>query len=115
MKATPQETVHEAVQLLKEGYSTRQAAEILKISAATVSRILANNKDELPPDHKVNKGGRPRKIPASALDSMRDNIDHGLITSLDQAKDEFDRVVQGNVSMTTVRRRLKEAGLEVKK
>ncbi|KAF9991706.1 hypothetical protein BGZ79_004103 [Entomortierella chlamydospora] len=116
MKATPTATVDEAIQLLQQGLSTRQTAERLNISAATASRILATHKDSMPPDHKVNKGGRPRKIPPEAVDNLRNNVELGLVTSLDQAKCEFDKAAQGgNVSMATVKRRLKEAGVRVDK
>ncbi|KAF9109516.1 hypothetical protein BGX27_007545 [Mortierella sp. AM989] len=115
MKATPSTTVHEAVQLLKDGKSTRQTAEILNISAATASRILASHKDEMPKDHKMSKGGRPRKITADTVDSLRNNVESGNIKSLDDAKDIVDKMVSGSVSMATVKRRMKEAGLEVAK
>ncbi|KAF9342655.1 hypothetical protein BGX26_007081 [Mortierella sp. AD094] len=116
MKATPSATVDDAIQLLQQGLSTRQTAERLNISAATASRILASHKDSMPPDHKLNKGGRPRKIPPEAVDNLRSSVERGLVTNLDQAKDQFDKAVQGgNVSMATVKRRLKEAGVRVDK
>lgn len=100
-----------AIKLMQEGVSTREAAQCLKISPATASRIYSSNKENMP----INKGGRPRKIPAETVEYLKLNLKRGIFKTAVQAKNKANDLLQEPVSVSTVRRRLREAGLIAKK
>jgi transposase len=111
MKAIPLVTVKKAIKLLQEGNSVRETAIHLKISPATVGRIRSDNKENLP----INKGGRPRKIPAETVEYLKLNLKRGVFKTAIDAKNSANETLPQAVSVWTVRRRLREAGLIAKK
>jgi len=111
MKAIPQATVKEAIGLMKYGATVRETAELLKISKSTAQRIRFQEKENIAERQR----GRPRKISAEAVQSLKLNMKRGVLKSAVEAKDEANRLLERPVSTSTVRRRLKEAGLLAKK
>ena len=101
----------QAIKLMQDGTSTRDTAQLLNISRATAGRIYASNKENMP----VNKGGRPRKIPAETVEYLKLNLKRGVLKTAVQAKNKANELLQHDVSVSTVRRRLREAGLIAKK
>ncbi|KAF9995034.1 hypothetical protein BGZ80_007622, partial [Entomortierella chlamydospora] len=111
MKSTPKQTVKEAIWLMEEGLSTRETAQRLKISKTTAAKIRKDNKENM----KVHKGGRPRKLGADTVEYLKTDMKRGLIRSGVEAQKEANKLVGQPVSVTTVRRRLREAGLIAKR
>jgi len=111
MKAIPQATVKEAIGLMKDGATVRETAECLKISKSTAERIRLQEKENIGERQR----GRPRKISADVVQSLKVNMKRGVLKSAVEAKDEANRLLVRPVSVTTVRRRLKEAGLLARK
>jgi len=111
MKPIQRETTKNAIWLMEDGFSTRETAKRLKISKSTVARIRFDNKENMEEDN----GGRPRKLTAETVEHLKVNINRGVLrTSIDAMK-EANRLLPQPVSVTTVRRRLREAGLIAKK
>ena len=111
MKATPASKIKEATQLMKQGFSTREVASRLNISPTTASRIHADNKENIP----VNKGGRPRKLGSEAVEHIKLNLKRGVLKTAKEAHATANELLPEPVSYTTIRRRLREAGLIAKK
>ncbi|KAF9944090.1 hypothetical protein BGZ70_005056, partial [Mortierella alpina] len=111
MKATAASKTREATQLMQEGFSTREVATRLNISPATVARIHANNKENIP----VNKGGRPRKLGSEAVEHIKLNLKRGALKTAKEAHATANELLPEPVSYTIIRRRLREAGLIAKK
>jgi len=106
MKPIPEKTIKSAIQLLQEGSSVRQVAQDLKISKST-----AANKENMP----INKGGRPRKISDETVQFLKVGLKRGQFRTAVQAHKEAVKLLPEPVSVKTVRRRLREAGLIAKK
>jgi transposase len=94
-----------------DGYSIWDTAQYLNISFAFASRIYSSNKKNIP----VNKGGRPRKILAKTVEFLKLNLKCGTLKTEVQAKDLANKLLSQSVSVTTVKRQLREAGLIAKK
>jgi hypothetical protein len=62
----------------------------------------------------VNKGGRPRKIHAETVEYLKLNMKRGTIRTDKEAKCKANELLDTPVSTTTIRRRLREAGLIAK-
>jgi len=63
----------------------------------------------------VNKGCHPRKIPAETVEYLKLNLKHGIYKTAIQATDDASEVLQQDVSVWSVHRHLREAGLIAKK
>jgi len=111
MKPTPPRTIKQAITLVSQGQSTREVASKLNLSHTTIRRIIANNMEDVP----MNKGGRPRKIQASTVEHIKVNLKRGLYKTVTDAMDQANIINPVPISASTVRRRLKEAGLIAKK
>ena len=111
MKAVPSSVVKHATMLMQEGLSTRDTAQRLGISHATAGRIYSNNKENMP----VNKGGRPRKIPAETVEYLKLNVKSGVLKSVVEAISKVNEILPEDISVWTVRTRLRESGLIAKK
>src|SRR4051812_28024692 len=111
MKPVASAHVNEAIRLMSQGQSTRETAQQLGISQKTASRIYAANKENMP----VNRGGRPRKLGNETVEFLKVNLKRGVFKSAVDAKKAADHILPGTVSVTTVRRRLQEAGLIARK
>ncbi|KAG0352412.1 hypothetical protein BGZ54_002810, partial [Gamsiella multidivaricata] len=90
---------------MEAGLSTGETATRLKISTATRSRIYSSNKENMP----MNKGGRPRKINAETVEFIKLNLKRGVLQTAVQAKTQANQLLPQPVSITTIRRRLREA------
>ena len=111
MKPLPQAIIKEARQLMMDGVSTRKTALRLGISQASASRIYADCKENMP----VNKGGRPRKISAETVEYLKVNMKRGTLKTAVEARNAANQLLPDTVSASTIRRRLKEAGLTAKR
>lgn len=111
MKAISQVTIKEALGQMKDGVSVRETAKRLKISKSTAARIRLQEKENI----EEHKGGRPRKISAEVVEHLKVNMKRGILKTAVEAKDEANRLLERPVSVTTVRRRLREAGLLARK
>jgi transposase len=111
MKPIPRATVKEAIGLMEDGVSTRETAKHLKISKSTAANIRKQNKENM----KEHKRGRPRKLPAETVEHLKVNMKRGILKTAVEATKEANQLLERPVSVYTVRRRLKEAGLIAKK
>jgi len=111
MKPTAPRTIKEAIKLLQEGLSTRDVAKQLNISNATVHRIAVNNDLNI----SSNKAGRPRKIVPSTVEHIRINLKRGLAKSAAASLDQANEINPVPISVATLKRRLREAGLIAKR
>ena len=111
MKSVSRATTTLAIGLMKEGRSTREVAQLLGISSATASRIRQNDQENIPD----NKGGRPRKISQEMVEFLKVNLKRKELKSVAQATNKANETLPRPVSVSTVRRRLTEAGLTAKK
>ncbi|KAF9184384.1 hypothetical protein BGZ51_001649 [Haplosporangium sp. Z 767] len=111
MKPLPQAIIKEAKRLMMGGVSTRETARRLGISPASASRIYSDCDENMP----VNKGGRPRKIPAETVEYLKVNMKRGTLKTAVEARKEANQILPNAVSVSTIRRRLREAGLASKR
>lgn len=111
MKPTPKAIIKDAIRLMSEGVSTRETARQLNISQPMASRIYSRNKENMP----VNKGGRPRKIQAETVEYLKLNLKRGYLRTAKEARNKANEVLPAPVSTSTIRRRLREAGLIAKR
>jgi hypothetical protein len=111
MKPTAPSTIKEAIRLTEEGLSSREAALHLKISHTTVRRIVSNNKENIP----LIKGVRPRKILPSTVEHIKLNLKRGLLGTAVEATHQANQINPQPVSVTTIKKRLREAGLIAKR
>ncbi|KAF9093945.1 hypothetical protein BGX23_002714, partial [Mortierella sp. AD031] len=107
MRSTPKPIIKEALRLMSAGISTREAARQLNISLGTASKIYSSNKKNMP----VNRGGRSRKIHAETVDYLKLNMKRGCLRTAKEARDKANELLPAPVSTSTIRRRLREAGL----
>src|SRR5690554_4439983 len=96
---------------MMDSVSTHKTAQRLEISPASTGRIYADCKKNMP----VNKGGRPRTIPAETVEYLKVNMKRGTLKTAVEARNAANQPLYGTVSASTVRRRLKEAGLTAKR
>ncbi|OAQ22056.1 hypothetical protein K457DRAFT_1809979, partial [Linnemannia elongata AG-77] len=96
---------------MSAGTSVRETARQLNISLGTTSKIYASNKENMP----VNKGGRPRKIQANTVEYLKLHMMRGSLRTAKEARDKANELLPAPVSTTTIRRRLREAGLIAKR
>jgi len=111
MKPLPQATIKEARRLMIDGLSTRETARRLGISPASACRIYSDSKENMP----VNKGGRPRKISAETVEYLKVNMKRGTLRTAVEATKSANLILPDTESVSTVQRRLKEAGLTAKR
>jgi transposase len=111
MRPIPSATVKEAIRLMAEGASTRETARQLAISSASASRIYSANKENM----SGNKAGRPRKIDTKTVEYLKVNVKRGLFKTAVEAKVQANKQLPQPVSASTIRRRLREAGLIAKR
>lgn len=111
MKPIPLAKVKEAKCLMEDGITTRETAKRLKISKTTAARIRLEDKKNM----EELKGGRPRKIQAKTVEFLKVNMKRGGLKTAVEARNEANRLLPRPVSVTTIRRRLREAGLIAKK
>ncbi|KAG0352630.1 hypothetical protein BGX24_007508, partial [Mortierella sp. AD032] len=111
MKPIQQETIKNAIWLMKDGFSMRETAKRLNISKSTVAKIRFKDKENMEKDN----GGRPRKITAETTEHLKLNMKRGVLRTSIYAMKEANRLLPQPVSVTTVRRRLREAGIIAKK
>lgn len=111
MKPTAPHTIKNALKLLQQGKSTRATAKQLNISHTTVRNIAVSNDLNL----SKFKGGRPRKILASTVHHIKLNLKRGLIKSASEGLVQASAINPVPVSIATLRRRLREAGLIAKR
>jgi len=111
MKPIPQEKVKEAIRLMSGGVSTRETARRLVISPSTAKRIYSENKENMA----ANKGGRPRKILSETIEYLKVNLKRGVLKTATEAKDVANQMLPQAISSSTIRHRLREAGLIAKK
>jgi len=111
MKPTPPRTIKDSIRLLQEGLSSREVANRLDISYKTAQRIAKNNGINIA----THKGGRPRKILSSTVEHIRLNLKRGLIKSASAGLEQANALNPQPISISTLKRRLREAGLIAKK
>jgi transposase len=111
MKPIPTKTTNLAIKLLQDGQSTREVAKTLNISKSAAANIYKDNRENMP----VNKGGRPRKISDQTVQHLKVGLKRGQFRTAVQAHKEAVKLLKDPISVKTVRRRLKEAGLIAKK
>lgn len=111
MRPIPKSKVDEAIRLMKEGVSTREAARRLKISPSTAANIHSANKENMP----VNKGGRPRTVTTDVVEHIKLNMKRGVHRTAVDATKEANHLLSQPVTVSTIRRRLREAGLIAKR
>ncbi|KAG0257778.1 hypothetical protein BG011_003756 [Mortierella polycephala] len=63
----------------------------------------------------VKKGSRPRKVPAETVEYFKVNMKRGALKTAIEACNRVNQLLPDTVSVSTIRRRLKEAGLAVKR
>jgi hypothetical protein len=76
-----------------------------------VSRIRSTTKESIP----IKKGGRPRKIKSEVVEHLKLNLKRGVLRTAKDALITANELLLVPVSYTTIRRRLREAGLIAKK
>ncbi|KAG0202310.1 hypothetical protein BGX33_009780 [Mortierella sp. NVP41] len=113
MRPTPKPIVKEAIRLMSEGVSTRGTAQQLNISPSMARKIYSSNREKMPTA--TNKGGRPRTIKAETVEYLKINMKRKRIRITPEARDKANELLPAPVSTTTIRRRLKEAGLTLGK
>lgn len=96
---------------MREGVSVRETAHRLMISLGSVSNIYSANKENM----NINKGGRPRKTTAETIEHLKLDMKRGILRTAVEATAEANRLLPQPVSVITVRRRLREAGLIAKR
>ncbi|KAF9140889.1 hypothetical protein BGX21_007009, partial [Mortierella sp. AD011] len=101
----------EALALLQGGRSTREVATIIGISQRSVSAIVKENKENVPD----NVGGRPRKLSFGAAEYAKAMIQRGQVKTAVAATKALNQVLPEPVSVRTVRRGLRDVGMEAKK
>jgi transposase len=111
MKPTPKATIKDAIRLMSEGVSTRETARQLNISQPMASKIYSSNKENMP----VNKGGRPRKLQTETVEYLKLNFKRGSLRTAKEARNKANELLPAPVSTSTIRRRLREAGLIAKR
>jgi transposase len=111
MKPTPKRIIKEAIRLLHDGLSSRNIAAQLKVSYKTVQRIAATNSINV----SFNKGGRPRKIEKNTVEHIKLNLKRGLIKSAAAGLTQANQINPVPISISTLKRRLREAGLIAKR
>lgn len=100
-----------ALALLRGGRSTREVASIIGISQRAVSTILQDNHDTIP----NNKGGRPRKLPIGMAKYAKLMLRRGLARTAIAATKKLNQLLSEPVSVDTVRRGLREVGMDSEK
>lgn len=111
MKPTPLPIIKMAIKHMQDGFSTRETALKLNISHTTVARIVTNNKENIP----TNKGGRPRRILPTTVEHIKLNLKRGILKSASEALNQANEVNPVPISVSTIKRGLKESGLTAKK
>jgi transposase len=96
---------------MSAGTSTRETARQLNISLGMASKIHSSNKENMP----VNKRGRPRKIQADTVEYLKLNMKRECLNTAKEARDKANELLPASVSISTIRRRLREAGLIAKR
>lgn len=108
MKPISEETYNNVVSLLDRGLSARKIATELGVSRATVDRVRAKSRPDIP----KNQGGRPTKLKSTDKRRLVRMITSGKADSATQVTRELRDISNVEVSTETVRRALKEAGLK---
>lgn len=111
MKPTAPRAIKKVLKLLQHGKSMRATAKQLNVSHATVRNIAINNDLNL----SKFKGGRPRKILASMVDYIKLNMKRGLNKPASEELEQAGTISLLPISIATLRRRLREAGLIAKR
>ncbi|KAI1317520.1 hypothetical protein EDD11_008327 [Mortierella claussenii] len=118
MKALPRIKVNEAKRLMSDGLSIRETARRLHISPASACRIRAECEKNEPGTMLPNKGGRPRKLSKEMVDYIKISLKRGTLKTAVDATNTVNKVLPeplSPVTVSTVRRCLKEEGLLAKK
>lgn len=104
-------TKKQALNLFKKGKSTGQVATLLNISQRSTANVLAINKENAI----INKGGRPRRLTAKDAQIARLDLKRGRARSAVQATKRLNATLATKVSVQTVRRALRDIGMNAKK
>jgi transposase len=108
MKLTPSETTNSVLNLLDQGYSTRQIASRLDISNATVSRIRSRQDLDSP----LPSPGRPSRLTSRDIAHGVRLIESGQVDTAVQLTKVLGDITNSNIHPSTTRRALKSAGLK---
>jgi transposase len=108
MKHISEETRNNIISLLDTGLSSRPIALQLGVSHTTVDRVRAKFRPEM----QKNQGGRPAKLTVTDKRRLVRMVTSGEADTAVQLTQEFKNTKNIELSVQTVRRTLKEAGLK---
>jgi hypothetical protein len=90
---------------MEDAFFTRETVKRLNISKSTLARIRFENKENMEEDN----GGRSRKLTVETVEHLKLNMKREVLRTSINAIKESNRLLPQPVSVTTVRRRLREA------
>src|SRR5215470_4017470 len=107
MKRLTDEVRRNVVDRAKEGLSSRAIAQLYNIHRSTVSRIIKNTDDVIPPQ----RPGRPRQVSVRDGRRILRSITSGVTPTVTQAVQHFKSEGSYQLSVSSIKRILRRNGL----